>query len=457
MTNAAIYCRISSDREGEALGVARQEEDARELADRLGYRVAAVYVDNDRGASTRSTSKRPEYAAMLDAARRGGEFGAIIAYSNSRMTRRPRELEDLIDLHDRHGIRLHTVVSGDDNLATADGRMVARIKGNVDTAEAERTGERVARAARQAAEDGKWHGGPRPFGYEPDGVTVRHAEAEAVRAAYKVILAGGSVRSVALDWNAKGLRTGRSGRPWTLAGVRDLLKNPRYAGKRSYRGDIVADAVWPAVVDLTTWEAVNAILRDPRRKHGPKSARRLLTGLAVCGVCGGRMHCSGSTADKHLYRCAESQGHVARLGAPIDGYVSAVVVARLSEPDAAEALAPRDAPVDLDAVRDRSAAIHARLDQLATDFADGVLTASQLRTATVRLREQLADADAQLAETSRDILGPLLDTDDIAAMWEALDVDRRRAVIDALMGVRILPTGRGARTFKPETVAINWH
>ena len=33
-------------------------------------------------------------------------------------------------------------------------------------------------------------------------------------------------------------------------------------------------------------------------------------------------------------------------------------------------------------------------------------------------RLQLADADAQLAETSRDILGPLLDTDDIAAHAE---------------------------------------
>jgi site-specific DNA recombinase len=57
---AAIYCRISEDREGVALGVARQQEDCRALAARLGYTVPAdaVFVDNDISASTRSRKAR---------------------------------------------------------------------------------------------------------------------------------------------------------------------------------------------------------------------------------------------------------------------------------------------------------------------------------------------------------------------------------------------------------------
>jgi site-specific DNA recombinase len=39
---AAIYCRISDDREGTGLGVDRQEEDCRALAQRKGWKVAAM-------------------------------------------------------------------------------------------------------------------------------------------------------------------------------------------------------------------------------------------------------------------------------------------------------------------------------------------------------------------------------------------------------------------------------
>lgn len=444
------------DREGEALGVTRQLEDSRELAERLGYEVIHEYVDNDRSASTRTKKKRPEYERMLADARAGG-FDAILAYSNSRLTRRPRELEDLIDLYEHHQIRLHTVVSGTDDLGTADGRMVARIKANVDAAEAERTAERVTRAARQAAEAGRWHGGPRPFGFEPDGVTVREVEADALRDAYRVVLAGGSVRSIMKDWNSRGLVTGRSGRPWTQNGLRDTLCNPRYAGKRAYRGEIVADAEWPAVVDLTTWEAARAILSDPSRRHGPHSARRLLTGIGKCGVCNAHVHCSGSNAENPIYRCSGSQGHVARKGAPIDELVETVTVSRLSQPDAVMLKRVGEREDALDEIRQQVAALRARLDQLALDFADGELTSSQLRAATARLRQQIEAGERRLASESReDVLRPLVDAGDVRAAWRALDTDRKRAVIDALMEVRILPTGRGTRTFRPESVEIHW-
>jgi len=43
----AIYVRISSDRTGAGLGVARQEEDCLALCTRLGWIVYRVYIDND--------------------------------------------------------------------------------------------------------------------------------------------------------------------------------------------------------------------------------------------------------------------------------------------------------------------------------------------------------------------------------------------------------------------------
>ena len=126
---ACLYLRISNDPDGEREGVDRQEEDGRKLAANRGAEIVRVYMDNDIGASDLSKKPRIDYPRMLADAE-AGEFDVIIAYSNSRITRRPRELEDLIQLHERTGgrVRIWTCVSGDDDLSTADGQMVARFE-----------------------------------------------------------------------------------------------------------------------------------------------------------------------------------------------------------------------------------------------------------------------------------------------------------------------------------------
>ncbi len=226
---ALIYCRISADPEGRAIGVERQEDDCRALAARLDFDVAAVYIENDVSASTNSSKARPKYAAMVERVRAGG-ITAVLAYSNSRLTRRPLELEDVLELHRATGVRVATVVSGEDNLATADGRMVARFKAVADAAEAERTAERVKRAKRQSAEKGTYRGGPRPFGYEADGVAIREAEAEAVRKASRQVLDGMSLGRIADEWRAAGLVTTRGQNPIRPADVGRILKRARNAG-----------------------------------------------------------------------------------------------------------------------------------------------------------------------------------------------------------------------------------
>ncbi len=55
----------------------------------------------------------------------------------------------------------------------------------------------------------------------------------------------------------------------------------------------------------------------------------MLTGVALCGVCEGPVHCNGNKGYP-VYRCAGSTGHFSRKAAPIDEYVSEVMIARLS-------------------------------------------------------------------------------------------------------------------------------
>src|SRR6478735_5573657 len=96
---AAIYTRISRDREGAGLGVDRQEADCRALAERLGWDVAAVFVDND--ISAYSGKPRPQYRAMLEAIKQGRIRG-LIAWHPDRLYRRAVDLEEIVTIAEAH-------------------------------------------------------------------------------------------------------------------------------------------------------------------------------------------------------------------------------------------------------------------------------------------------------------------------------------------------------------------
>lgn len=82
---AAIYARIS--RSGRhRLGVTRQLEDCRRLADDLGWMVAEEYVDGDSSAWAK---RRPAYERMLENLPEGRRDGVVV-YHQDRLTRPPR-------------------------------------------------------------------------------------------------------------------------------------------------------------------------------------------------------------------------------------------------------------------------------------------------------------------------------------------------------------------------------
>ena len=143
--------------------------------------------------------------------------------------------------------------------------------------------------------------------------------------------------------------------------------------------------------------------------------------------------------------------------APVDDYIGRVVVARLSEPDAASLLAPADTSGQAAALRAEAQAIRARLDTLGADYALGVITRADLlggrQAGDARLSVILADL-ADFGKQSA--LAPMLAAESAARAWDELPDDRRRAVIDALMTVTLLPPGRGVRIFDDSSIRLDW-
>lgn len=476
-TQTAIYVRISQDREGAGLGVQRQEEDSRELAERLGWTVGEIYTDND--ISAYSGKPRPAYLRMLSDIE-AGRIDGVLAWHPDRLHRSPLELEHFITLVEKHGTQVHTVRAGHYDLSTPSGRAVARTVGAWARYESEHKSDRIKRAREQQAAAGRFHGGQRPYGFEKDGVTIRPGEAAEIVKAIESTIAGVSLRSLVRDLNQRGVPTATGRGKWTGPVLRDIMCRPRVAGLSSLHGEVVAPAEWPALVPEETWRAAKSILEDPERRTNQRGGtiRWLGSGIYVCGVCGKRDLRASTSGSKRkpAYRCrardyvGEPGGHVTRSCEDVDGYVEAAVVERLKRDRVTDLLVDHeDSAVAAGVLRTENAAVAKRLEQLAGMFADGQISATQLTAGTEKLRRRSEEISSELAELGkRSPLSLVAGAPDIERLWFGTEADRsdglnlgaRRAIVDALVTVTVLraPSGRArdGLYFDPEFVRIEW-
>ena len=473
----AMYLRQSLDRDGNALAVDRQRTECRNLISRRGWARGgwtdvAEYVDNDTSASNGST--RPAYADLLtDIA--AGTVDAVVRYHLDRLHRQPKELEHFIELADKHHLQLATV-TGEVDLSTDNGRLIARITGAV--ARNEVNASRRARSWPTASAPRLEALGAARF--RVHGNEVVWDEATAIREGCAALLNGTSLYSIAQQWNAAGLKTVKAGHvvqkdgskhkgktidgTWTGGTVRGVLARPRNAGSAVYSGEVIegVETGWPAIVSRDTWDAVCAYLGDPDRHTGKKRARvHLLSGLAVCGLCERRMGTVNRATKKPgikrtVYQC-KNMGcmKVVRALPDVDRVVIKAVTGRLARPDAARIF--EKPAVDAKPLRKRAAELRALIQAAETDYDAGEITAQRMNARIVKLQPELAAIEAKLvgANTSRKLEG-LLGNPKAAEEFAKLSLDRRRAVVDTCCSVVIQPNEKLGGAFDAEKVVITW-
>jgi hypothetical protein len=386
------------------------------------------------------------------------------------------------------------------DLSTPAGRLVARLLGAVAKHEVELKSERQVMAAEQAAKRGEVRKAtPRPFGWEDDRVTKRPAEAAAIEWAANYLIAKGNVSGVGREWARRGLRPAQlpfgpvtrsqaAMGGWNRASITTIMTNPRSAGyvtrlsvadrkalreagkPRPLHAPIVLDedgerikGQWQPILDVETWEAVCRVLSDPARKpsrKGRSGVRSLLGGLALCS-------CGNVVAASHLarrgysqYRCQPATRgdrpgpHAAQRMDPVDEYVSAVIIERLSRPDASDLITPRRP--DLRPLRIEQGNREAALIRLGQDYDDGVITRDEWLARRARLTARLDEIKASLSAADDDSALAAFADGKADQVWAGLDHVQRRAVINVLCKITVHPAGRGSRVFSPDTVTITW-
>lgn len=473
--NAALLVRISDDREGDALGVGRQERDARALAERLGWQIGPVFTENDTSAFKRRTVTlpdgttglrvlRPQFRALLDAVRLG-QVDGLLAYHLDRVARDPRDLEDLIDVVEQTRIPVESV-TGSLRLSSDADITMARIGVAIANQSSRDASRRIRRKHDELAEAGQYAGGgARRYGYERDGMTIKPDEAAVIQRAAQRVIEGASVNGLAKELDEQGHRPVKAER-WSSKALGDILRSPRIAGLRVHRGDIVGQAAWPAILDRQTWDAVQVALQARRSGHTNRALSHWLNDLLWCGRCGMTLKFHSQPTGGR-YWCLRSRhrpdgcGRIAIQAAGAEAEAERQIVAYLTREDVVARLASVTSRQGAERARADLAADEAQLRELSRMWAEKEITlpeyAEARKVIQARIDGSKAAQMAQLPETARRVLAG----SDPAEAWRGLDALRRREVALVLLaalgleGWTVLPHDPSKpRRFDPTRLVI---
>ena len=300
MIPAALYARVSSDRQDVDLSVAAQLRALRDYAKKNGYLVAREYVDE---AESGRIADRPQFQRMLDeAGRPDAPFKEILVWKFSRFTRKREHAVAFKAMLRRRGIRVVSITEHADDTPT--GKLMEAIIESVDEFYSENLAQEVTRGMREAASRGFWVAPNIPYGYRrayvQDGGKKRprlelSPPADGViRRVFAMALKGNSTLDITRTLNEEGLSS-PNGKKWLKTGVHRILTNETYTGTLTWGVNskdkappVHVEGAFPAIVSQEEFQSVGEILqaRAPSKVHPRRaSSRYLLSGLAKCDEC----------------------------------------------------------------------------------------------------------------------------------------------------------------------------
>ena len=317
LTPAALYARVSSDRQDVDLSVSAQLRALKDYARANGYSVAREYIDE---AESGRVADRPQFREMIEeGSKPKAPFEVILVWKFSRFTRKREHAVAFKSMLRRKGIRVVSITEHADDSPT--GKLMEAIIESVDEFYSENLAEDVVRGMREAASRGFFLGSKAPFGYKrvkvSDGVKERPtleidpAAAPVVKELFQSSLSGNGLMEMCKALNDRGV-TNR-GKRWYKGGLHYLLTNEAYTGTavwgRTSKGEKAQDPVrvegaWPALVSREMFDAVQEAMRNraPKVQRPARvGSRFLLSGLLKCGVCGRPYSGQGAKSGQFAY------------------------------------------------------------------------------------------------------------------------------------------------------------
>ena len=449
MPIAAIYARVSSDKQREASTIASQTAALIGFARSRGYQVPTEWVFEDEGYSGASLV-RPGLERVRDLAAEG-QIEAVLVYAPDRLSRKYAYQILLIEELARHGV--DTVFMQAPQAATAEDQLLVQFQGMIAEYERAQILERSRRGKRHRARQGQVNvlsGAPYGYRYvrKSDDAAARYeinyAEADIFRTVYDHYVGAAmmSIGAITRLLNERAVPTRKQISRWERTTVWAILRNPAYKGTACFgktetaprqrvtrslrlRGGVGArdsahrerprsewiEIAVPAIIDEDTFARAQELLTQnkqlaPRRTIAPS----IVQGLVSCSKCGyalSRTSTRSSARKIHYYRCLGSDAW-RHLGGPVcdnrpvrqdllDHVVWNEVVRLLEDPDLIQRELDRRlaAARTSDPTRQREKSLQRELrrtrnaiDRLLTAYQEELLSLDELRQRMPELRQR---------------------------------------------------------------------
>ena len=322
-TPAALYARVSSDRQDVDLSVAAQLRALRDYAEKNGYLVAREFIDE---AESGRIADRPQFRKMIDeASRTTAPFKEILVWKFFRFTRKREHAVAFKSMLRRKGIRVVSITEHADDTPT--GKLMEAIIESVDEFYSENLAQEVTRGMREAASRGFWVSSHAPYGYNrvmvQDGpkkrptLEINSDMSPIVKRMFDMAEAGNGTLEIIRTLNKEGISSPR-GKLWARTSVHNILTNEAYTGTLVWganakdKGEPVrVEKAFPAIVTKAQFQLVGKHLssRAPKFSHPRRvGSSYLLSGLVKCEAC--KMPLTGRFAKSGQYSYYVCQSNI---------------------------------------------------------------------------------------------------------------------------------------------------
>ncbi len=293
---AACYIRVSTEEQArEGFSVTAQRERLAAYCLSQGWEIHDTYADE--GYSGKDM-KRPQLQRLIAHAKER-RFDVALVWRLDRLSRRQAHVLHLIeDVFEANNVGFRSATESFDTTTPAGKAMVGMLAVFAQL-ERETIIERSRMGLEERTREGLWSGRA-PFGYRYDPkdgkLKISPAEASIVRLIYQLYLTGEGAEPYGLKRVADYLRQHgvpspffRNPGAWNFSTVRLVLGNRSYCGYRRLRGDWVKSE-HETIIDEVTWQRTQLEMQARRDdNHRYSRADYLLTGLAYCAECGGKL------------------------------------------------------------------------------------------------------------------------------------------------------------------------
>ena len=321
LTPAALYARVSSDRQDVDLSVSAQLRALKDYARANGYSVAREYVDE---AESGRVADRPQFREMIEeGSKPNAPFQVILVWKFSRFTRKREHAVAFKSMLRRKGVRVVSITEHADDSPT--GKLMEAIIESVDEFYSENLAQEVVRGMREAAIRGFWVSTYAPFGYKKmsvqDGAKKRpklelDSPADAVvRRIFQMALQGKSTLDITKTLNGEGIPTS-TGKHWLKSTVHRILSNEAYTGTlvwgteaKDKADPVRVEKAFPAIISKTRFRRVNRKLRSraPKRSHPRRvGSSYVLSGLIKCKACNRALSGQDAKSGRFSYYVCQS-------------------------------------------------------------------------------------------------------------------------------------------------------